>query len=681
MSQDEDENINVYSEESNQFDDFEDDDDNDFYSKPDKESNKRATKKKLLTNGRKKAAYKNFIEEAAEESDQEDENDEEYQLKRLKNQKEADLYKQRRNPNFQQVVDQLGDNEEELNKRYENMNQYDDENDEEFDEDDQNLPSNLRKHKLNIKPYQKFFSVGLKIGKEKETVLNLLNKFSIFQKKGETPKIHSISFVEQNKGFIYIEAEQKKDVLTFIEGGDDFVVGDNNNKYGNQQKKEDFHSKKEEDSLCRTNVSGCEEFMYDKSVSDKVIMIENTYGYVYKTFNCKDLDLKYSPKLDEIKKFYPFGDIQEYLKDNYKNLKLADQYTKFIPGDQVLVTNGQQKGLKAQVVAVNGDLVKIVALDKKYKDLELDLQAKDLVKNFNDGQRVKVISGNHQGKTGVILKTENYICYIFTDNKNTIECKPKDLAVSGEINIDYSQSRGNDISNNLNLKKHDLVKLNGQNSVGLVLSISSDFIKILDQNGKTKNVSNYAINSKLDTRKAVAKNLEGCPITNNSNVIIKQGQYQGYQCQVIHVFKNIVYLFNPKFRDDIVVENVNNILLQTSNPVLNKQGVKFAYESQYGNNKFQNKKNDDLRQYVGKQLRIIDGKYKGFQCTVLEIRNDKQIKVEINSKFIQVFIQKSDIIPFIKQANELEYGKTPAYQTQSTYQPSIRGEHNLHEFP
>jgi hypothetical protein len=38
----------------------------------------------------------------------------------------------------------------------------------------------------------------------------------------------------------------------------------------------------------------------------------------------------------------------------------------------------------------------------------------------------------------VILKTENNVCFIFTDNKNTIECKPKDLALSGEINTDYS---------------------------------------------------------------------------------------------------------------------------------------------------------------------------------------------------------------------------------------------------
>lgn len=67
--------------------------------------------------------------------------------------------------------------------------------------------------------------------------------------------------------------------------------------------------------------------------------------------------------------------------------------------------------------------------------------------------------------------------------------------------------------------------MTGFNSVGLILDISKDYIKILDSNGKIRNVSSFSINAKIDTRKYIGKNAEGNNITNNSNIIIKQGQY------------------------------------------------------------------------------------------------------------------------------------------------------------
>jgi len=53
------------------------------------------------------------------------------------------------------------------------------------------------------------------------------------------------------------------------------------------------------------------------------------------------------------------------------------------------------------------------------------------------------------------------------------------------------------------------------------------------------------------------------------------------------------------------------------------------------------------------------------------------IKVEIHSKFISVDIHKTDLIASDKPA-ELEYGKTPSYVTQSTYQPNLSSrDHNM----
>lgn len=130
--------------------------------------------------------------------------------------------------------------------------------------------------------------------------------------------------------------------------------------------------------------------------------------------------------------------------------------------------------------------------------IEEEFVLKDLIKSFDDGERVKVISGVSEGivnlliiwsiiiwdlniQTGNVLSTNGEICEIFTDNNNTIEVRTKDLAITGEVGQEAEKietSEGND--KNFGIRKKDLVKLTGFNSVGLILDISKDYIKILD---------------------------------------------------------------------------------------------------------------------------------------------------------------------------------------------------------
>lgn len=185
------------------------------------------------------------------------------------------------------------------------------------------------------------------------------------------------------------------------------------------------------------------------------------------------------------------------------------------------------KGLKGKIVSLTNDTAKISIRSKKRVSIEEEVEVKDLTKYFEDGQRVKVISGSSSGATGNVLSTNGDICIVFTDNKNTIEVRSKDLAITGELDNDIDRTVTNNFDPNdkTTLKKKDLVKLTGFNSVGLVLDISKDYVKILDISGKIRNESNFSINTKIDTRKFVSRNAEGNNITNNSNVVIKQGQY------------------------------------------------------------------------------------------------------------------------------------------------------------
>ncbi|KAL4475098.1 hypothetical protein ABPG74_001794 [Tetrahymena malaccensis] len=748
------------------------DDENDA-SYEEEVSNVKRKGKTLRQNKKKKQKKNLFIEEDAEESNGEEE-EEVNQEKRLRNQGDSNLYRQRKARDMSEVIHDIEQRGDQSPPQQDDF---------EFDDEDfENMPANMRKYGIQQRKDQNIFSVPVRKTKEKEVVICLLNKYAQLNPE-QNYGIYSISYVPSVESLIYIEGINKRAVINFLDKypdcncnkielvnieefqsifedqgkeqesynaevgqfvrisrkarnsdyindiGQIFSIKKNNRvvvkliprvKIEDMRKKYEQMSKnskrKNQDSFVQVEGDAEEDqankkgkfpynkfgnqpmvptrtvdeilksrpqqqfFSYEeygrdweecyKAVSEEFRPeIEQTNlfqhcGYVYKTFNCKDLIFNEQLKsLEELKQFYPHLELDEIMNENGKYLKMANNQTTFVVGDPVLIDNT----LKGKIISLGKETAKVL-IKKKKLSIEEEYPLKQLVKYFEDGSRVKVISGTSEGITGTVLSTKGDVCEVFTDNNNTIEVRTKDLAITGEASQDAEKILVNESSDkNLGLKKKDLVKLTGFNNIGLILDISKDYIKILDQNGKIKNVSSFSINTKIDTRKYIGKNAEGNNITNNSNIIIKQGQYSGYQCQVIHVYKSLVFLFNPKFRDTYTVENINNVSLQTTNPVVQRQEAKIAYDMKYG--KSDNLKPDDMKQYVGRSMRIIGGKYKGFQCTVTDIRND-QIKVEINSKFITVFIPKCDLIASDKGQTELEYGKTPSYNAQSIYQPN-----------
>lgn len=82
---------------------------------------------------------------------------------------------------------------------------------------------------------------------------------------------------------------------------------------------------------------------------------------------------------------------------------------------------------------MTNDTAKIVIRGKKKETFEEEVETKYLVKYFEDGQRVKIIAGSSEGITGTVLSTTGDICSVFTDNRNTIEVRSKDLGVTGKL--------------------------------------------------------------------------------------------------------------------------------------------------------------------------------------------------------------------------------------------------------
>lgn len=139
------------------------------------------------------------------------------------------------------------------------------------------------------------------------------------------------------------------------------------------------------------------------------------------------------------------------INENQKHLKKSSTQTSFFIGDSVLISRGQMQGVKGKILSLTQDTARI-KIKNRHKEIEEEVEVNDIVKYFEEGSRVKVISGNNEGvvilllilsifeyqtdffnkKTGTVLGTTGDFCSVFTDNRNTIEVRPKDLAVTGD---------------------------------------------------------------------------------------------------------------------------------------------------------------------------------------------------------------------------------------------------------
>ena len=157
-------------------------------------------------------------------------------------------------------------------------------------------------------------------------------------------------------------------------------------------------------------------------------------------------------------------------------------------------------------------------------------------------------------------------------------------------------------------------------------------------------------------------------ITKNDAVKVVDGENKGKKGTIIHIYKNIVFLYNPEqaTNNGIFVEKTRNLtilgaeLLKGNNEV-NKER---RNRPKAGNSRY-----DELYR---KLVRITAGQYKGYQGIVVDM-DKNSAKVELSSKAKIINIQRKDIEDASKkvslrdnQAPISDAGsKTPAYLPQS----------------
>jgi transcription elongation factor SPT5 len=281
-------------------------------------------------------------------------------------------------------------------------------------------------------------------------------------------------------------------------------------------------------------------------------------GYLIKTFKISAIQLEdVNPTLEEATKFSrgtEDGDEtrQELdLSSLAATLKSASAVAEFLPGDMVEIFTGEQKGVKGRAAAVLQDIVSIDVTEGVLHGQKIDAPSKTLRKLFKEGDHVKVLThSKYHGETGLVLKIKDDRVTLLTDANNTeITVFSKDLRVA----LDSGGLIG---LNKFDL--FDLVELDAA-TVGCVIKVDRETVRVLDQNGSVRTLLPSSISSKLDKkRQTVATDREGTEIRTED--LVKEPGGQNREGEVIHIHRNFLFLMNrqtPENNGVFVVKSSN----------------------------------------------------------------------------------------------------------------------------
>ncbi len=125
---------------------------------------------------------------------------------------------------------------------------------------------------------------------------------------------------------------------------------------------------------------------------------------------------------------------------------------------------------------------------------DLPLLPTQLRKRFIVSDHVKVISGRHEGETGLVVHVGDNVVKVVTDTTfKDILVRPHDLQIAEQSSV------GLDSLGQFEL--FDFVQIDAAN-VGVVTRIDKDMLKILDQNGAERSMKVQEVRPKRNHRGA-----------------------------------------------------------------------------------------------------------------------------------------------------------------------------------
>ena len=306
-------------------------------------------------------------------------------------------------------------------------------------------------------------------------------------------------------------------------------------------------------------------------------------------------------------------------------------------GDKVVAISTDLKGIQGKVVAVDRERrrVTVEAALGGPSNTSLQFGFSEISKTFSAGDHVKIVSGEYEGESGIVTKSNSIgVALVVLDSSSLEVAVPgSSLSLSSEISRGESSVSGVTVG--------DLCSIRGQPAVVVRVSKGGQSAALL-ANGTRVDlaVNELAGRQVLPGKGAFAVSKQGEAFSVGAIVKLPTGQ----SGSVKFITRGAVFLkirekaedagwAVSQGRDCTVVSQAD-----TPKPVLRPQNVPEAklQVSSAPRRPF------GASNLVGKQVRIIRGTFKGYTATVRD-EQDNKIQVSLDAKFKILTLPKDHI--------------------------------------
>ncbi|PRW59844.1 transcription elongation factor SPT5-like protein 1 [Chlorella sorokiniana] len=312
----------------------------------------------------------------------------------------------------------------------------------------------------------------------------------------------------------------------------------------------------------------------DRATGDVFYILNNNQrfleGYLVRSIAMKSLILQESlPPLDELQKFNAAAQSEDAgptdLAGIMQNLQTeggagegsAAPAPKFEKLDRVLVVEGDLKNIKGVVqhIAEDGGIM-VQPQDESLGDFKdvIRFEPRELSKYFESGEHVKVVHGQHEGETGMVVRVETPVAYVFTDSSHQeIKVFVRDLTLAVATASSADSLGGYEM--------HDLVVLDNT-TVGVIVNVEQDALRVLTNQGRPDKPDIRVcrlpdIKRKMNNRRASVKDGAGNDVNVNDAVDVVDGPLKGRSGTVKYIMRGFLFIQTRE-----VSENAGFICLQ-----------------------------------------------------------------------------------------------------------------------
>lgn len=298
-----------------------------------------------------------------------------------------------------------------------------------------------------------------------------------------------------------------------------------------------------------------------------------------------------------------------------KNMMNKQRILLFRKNERVKIMKGEFMNLTGVVTDLKENSL-VIRPDQFTKEFEF-LPA-EVSKYFVEGDSVTVISGVHKGKSGLVS---------LLDYKKDIA-----LVFCPCVSTEFQTSIAHLCLSSQQLEEYAGVKTFGGYSIGDLIEMSDHQIGILTYIDKNKNarVLTYdndmvhttisAFTNKRSSFGQVCRDMKFNMIQAMDKILVHKGSYRGKLGQVLHVWKNKVFVkINTKVQDYGMAVLDGESFVLSGNPQ-DKRKLPVSTNNMFRSNNYGR---TNVNPFIGKTVKILKGMYKGLYADVIDAEREE----------------------------------------------------------